>query len=95
MKISSGVLKQNIFKNQKCLAKNLNKLFSFRGFHLKCRFEYAFDDNLSVTHVFSKQIFRAVELAPPFPFPLTGLCIARGGVVVALFSHKQWLWLWL
>jgi hypothetical protein len=36
-------------KNKKCLAKNLNKLFCFRGFHLKCHFQYAFDDNLSVT----------------------------------------------
>jgi hypothetical protein len=27
----------------------------------------------SVTHVFIKQIFRAIELAPPFPLPLTGL----------------------
>jgi hypothetical protein len=49
------------FKKQKCLAKNLNKLFCFRGFHLKCtNFQYAFDDNLSVTHIFIKQIFRAV-----------------------------------
>jgi succinate dehydrogenase/fumarate reductase cytochrome b subunit len=29
----------------------------------------AFDDNLGVTHVFIKQIFRAVEVAPPFPLP--------------------------
>jgi hypothetical protein len=29
---------------------------------------------LSVTHVFIKQIFRAVELAPLLPLPLTGLC---------------------
>jgi hypothetical protein len=33
---------------------------------------------LSVTHVFIKQIFRAVELAPPFPLPLTGLCRGWG-----------------
>jgi hypothetical protein len=32
-----------------------------------------FDDNLSVTHDFIKQIFRAVELAPP-----TGLCRGWG-----------------
>jgi hypothetical protein len=37
-------------------------------------FQFAFDDNLSATHVFTKQIFRAGELAPPFPLPLTGLC---------------------
>jgi hypothetical protein len=76
VKISPGWLKQIFLKNQKCLAKNLNKLFGFRGFHLKCLFQYAFDDNLSVTHVFIKQIFRAGELAPPFPLPLTGLCSA-------------------
>jgi hypothetical protein len=40
--------------------------------------QYAVDDNLSVTHFFIKQIFRAVELAPPFPLPLTWLC--TGGV---------------
>jgi hypothetical protein len=54
------------------------KLFCFRGFHYKCHFQYAFYDNLSVTHVFIKQIFRAVELAPPFPLPLTGLCRGWG-----------------
>jgi hypothetical protein len=54
-----------LFKNQKWLAKNLNKLFCVRGFHYKCHFKYAFDDNLSVTHVFIKQIFRAVEVPPP------------------------------
>jgi hypothetical protein len=32
-----------------------------------------------VTHVFIKQIIRPVEVG--------------GGVVVALFSHKPWLWL--
>jgi hypothetical protein len=34
---------------------------------------FAFDDNLSVTHVFIKQIFRSVEVAPPFPLLPTGL----------------------
>jgi hypothetical protein len=72
MKISSGWLKQNIFKNQKCLAKDLNKLFCFRGFYWKCHFQYAFDDNLSVPHVFIKQIFIAVEVAPPIPLPPQG-----------------------
>jgi hypothetical protein len=47
--------------------KNLNKLFCFRGFHYKCHFQYALDDNLSVTHAFIKQIFRAIQLAPPPP----------------------------
>jgi hypothetical protein len=41
----------------------------FQRFSLKMSFQYAFDDNLSVTHVFIKQIFRAVELAPPSPSP--------------------------
>jgi hypothetical protein len=48
MKISLGWLKQNIFfKNQKCLAKNLSKLFVSEVFIKKCHFQYAFDDNLS------------------------------------------------
>jgi hypothetical protein len=42
-----------------------------------------------------KQIFMAVELAPPSPSPSPSQGCAGGGVVVALFSHKQWLWLWL
>jgi hypothetical protein len=74
--------------------KYLNKLVCFRGFHLKYNFQHAFDDNLSVTHVFIKQIFRAVVLLhPPSPSPSQGS--AWGGVIVALFSHKQWLMLWL
>jgi hypothetical protein len=68
MKISPGWLKQKILLKI-MIAKNLNKLFCFRGFHLKCHFQYAYDDNLSVTHVFIKQIFRAVEVAPPSPSP--------------------------
>jgi hypothetical protein len=47
-----------------------------------------FDDNLSVTHSFIKQIFRAIEVAPPFPLPPQGC--AGGGVVVALLSHKPY-----
>jgi hypothetical protein len=39
-----------------------------KKFHQKCHFQYAFDDNLSVTNVLIKQIFRAIELAfPPSP----------------------------
>jgi hypothetical protein len=64
------------FESQKCLAKNLNKLFVSEVF-IK-HFQYAFDDYLSVTHVFIKQIFRALELAHPFPLPLTGLCRGWG-----------------
>jgi hypothetical protein len=91
MKISPGWIKQNIFKKSKMPLKNLYKLFCFRGLHYKCHFQYAFDDNLSVNHVFIKQIFRAVKLATPFPLPPTGLCGGWGGVVVALFSHEPWL----
>jgi hypothetical protein len=54
-------------KKQKCLAKHLIKLFCIRGFHYKWHFQYAFDDKLSAIHVFLKQIFRAVELAPSSP----------------------------
>jgi hypothetical protein len=49
-------------------------------------FSVCFDDNLSVIHVFIKQIFRAVALAPPFPLPPTQGC-AGGGGEVALFIH--------
>jgi hypothetical protein len=73
MKITPGWLKQNIFLNQKCIAKNLNKLFCFRGL------QYAFDDNLSVTHVFIKQIFRAVEVAPPPPFSIPHMAVQGVG----------------
>jgi hypothetical protein len=39
-------------------------------FSLKIRFSMLFFyNNLSVTHVFIKQIFRAVEQALPFPLP--------------------------
>jgi hypothetical protein len=41
-------------------------------------FSVCFEDNLSVTHIFIYQIFRAVELAPPFPLPLTELCRGWG-----------------
>jgi hypothetical protein len=51
------------FLNQKRLARYLKKLFCFRGF------ECTFDDNLNVTHVFIKQIFKAPEEAPPAPSP--------------------------
>jgi hypothetical protein len=65
MKISPGWLKQNIFEK--------SKMPCFRGFYNKCNFQYAFGDNVSVTHVFIKQIFRAVEQAPLYPLPRTGL----------------------
>jgi hypothetical protein len=55
------------FLNIKNASQKILTNFCFRGFHEKCHFQDAFDDNLSVTHVFIKQIFRAVE---PFPLPL-------------------------
>jgi hypothetical protein len=51
------------------LKKILTNFFVLEVFNKKM---YAFDDNLSVTHVFIKQIFRAVELTPPFPPPPWG-----------------------
>jgi hypothetical protein len=67
--------------------KYLNKLFCFKGFHKKCNFQYAFDDNLSVTHVFIKQTFRAVELAThSSPSPSQG---CAGGVVVVAHFKPQ------
>jgi hypothetical protein len=93
MKISPGWLKQNIYKNIKNASqKILTNFLVSEVFIKKCHFQYVFDDNLSVTHVFIKKIFRAVEVAPPnFPLPPQGC--AGGGVVVALFNHKPWLWL--
>jgi hypothetical protein len=88
MKISPGFKKKS-----KIPCKKSKQAFLFQRFSLKCHFQCAFDNNLSVTHVFIKQIFRAVEVAPPFPLPPQAL--QRGGVVVALFSNKPWLWLWL
>jgi hypothetical protein len=64
-KICLGWIQQNIFLN----IKNALQTFFSRGFHYKCHFQAAFDDNLSVAHVFIKQIFRAVEVAPPSPSP--------------------------
>jgi hypothetical protein len=73
--------------------KNLKKLFCFRGFHSKYHFQYAFDDNLTVTHVFIKQIFRTLELAPLFPPPFTGLCTSSGSfqpqAVALVMAMKQ------
>jgi hypothetical protein len=43
--------------------KKSEQTFLFHRFSLKFCFQNAFDDYLSVTHVFIKQIFRAVELA--------------------------------
>jgi hypothetical protein len=45
-----------------------------------------FDDNLSVTYVFIKQIFRAAEETTPDPLPPQ--CCAGGGVIVAIFNPK-------
>jgi hypothetical protein len=43
------------------------QLFGLRGFTQKHDFLLAFDDNLSVTHVFIKQIFRAAQQVSPHP----------------------------
>jgi hypothetical protein len=73
--------------------KKSRQTFLFQRFSLKCHFQTAFDENLSVTPVFIKQMFRAEEVEPPFSLPPQGS--AGGGVIVALFTHKPWLWLWL
>jgi hypothetical protein len=92
MNISPRWLKQTIFLNQKCLAKNL-KLFCFRGFHLKCHVQYAFDDNLSVTHVFIKQILREVEVAPTFPLRAVkgwgSICSFQPEAMALVMAMKQ------
>jgi hypothetical protein len=62
--------------------------FLFHGLPIsQCHFQWAFDDNVSVIHVFIKQIFRAalkVPTHPPPPFPPQSC--AGGGVVWWLFS---------
>jgi hypothetical protein len=62
MKISPGWIKQNVFKKQKCLAKNLINVFVSEVLIKNVIFSWLL--MRSVTHVFIKQIFRAVELAP-------------------------------
>jgi hypothetical protein len=58
MKISPGRLKQNVFKKIKNASlKILTNFFVSEVFIKNVIF--------SVTHVFIKQIFRAVEVAPP------------------------------
>jgi hypothetical protein len=65
-------------KYQKCLAKYLSKLFCLIGFTEKRKFQCVFDDKLSVTYVFIKEIFRAAEEATPSPLPPTVLCRGWG-----------------
>jgi hypothetical protein len=95
MKIRPGWLKQNIFKNKNATQKIVTNFFVSEVFIKNAIFSMLLaNDDLSVTHVFIKQIFRAVELHPPSPSPSQGY--AGGGVlVVVFFSHKPWLWLWL
>jgi hypothetical protein len=46
------------------------RTFWLAEFYIKTyKFQCDFDDNLSVTHVFIKQIFKAVEQAPSSPAP--------------------------
>jgi hypothetical protein len=73
---SHECLMQIIFFKIKNASQNILQIFfGLRGFQVKCHFQYAFDENSSVTHVFIKQIFRAAEQAPP---PPTGLCRGQG-----------------
>jgi hypothetical protein len=63
-------LSKTFFKNQKCLAKYLNEILLVQRISIKkSNFRIEFDDNLSVAHVFIKQIFRAAEETPPSPPP--------------------------
>jgi hypothetical protein len=50
----------------------LCKLFCFEVFSKKRNLQCDFGDNLALTHVFIKQIFRAAEQGPPCPPPLIG-----------------------
>jgi hypothetical protein len=61
--------------------------FSFQVFFKKCNFQCAFDDNVSATYVFIKQILRAAEKATPYlPPPHCALC--RGGGSTGTFQPK-------
>jgi hypothetical protein len=78
-------------KNKKCLEKYFFVLERFPKKNVI--FQRAFDE--AQLMFFIEQIIRtAVKEPPPFsPNPPTVLC-AGGGVVLALFGHKPWLWLW-
>jgi hypothetical protein len=53
MKISPGWLKQNVFQNfKKASQKILTNFFVSEVFIKTCHLQYAFDDNLSVTHIY-------------------------------------------
>jgi hypothetical protein len=79
MQISPGWLKQKILKIKNASQKILTNFFVSEVFFKKCQFQYAFDDKCNSG--FLKQIFRAVQLAPPFPLPLTGLCRGWGSSI--------------
>jgi hypothetical protein len=67
--ISTVWLKLNILKSQKSLVNILINFYVFEVFSKNVIFDCDFDDNLSVTHVFTQQIFRPVEQAPLPPLP--------------------------
>jgi hypothetical protein len=62
-----------ICKIHNCLAKYLINLICFRGFQQKCDFQCILED-VSVTHIFIMQIFRAAEQATII---IKKLCLMR------------------
>jgi hypothetical protein len=91
MKISTGWLKQNIYKKK---IKNTSQKI-LTSFFVSVVFIKKVIFIMLLMIISIKQIFRTIDLAPPCPSPSQSCAVCRGGVVVPLVSHKQWLWLWL
>jgi hypothetical protein len=73
------------------MPQKISKTFFCRCFQYKCHFQCAFNDSLSVTHVFIQKIFRAPEEASSCPLPppphSAVHCAQGGGGEVDLFIH--------
>jgi hypothetical protein len=81
---------QNISLKSKMPRKISQQPLVSGGLHKNIIFQCDFDDNMSVIHVFIKQVIRAAKKAPTSPPPSPHSAVqAGGGVVVVLFSPKQ------
>jgi hypothetical protein len=70
------------FLIKKMSCKISQQTFLFWGFSIKTSFSRAFNDNMSVIHIFiTKQLFSAAEKVPHFLAPPTVLCMGWGSSV--------------